>query len=246
METRALGNKGYVRIARIVGTTAPQVVHLADVSTGLPVLLAPEADPFAWALYPRSLVTVRSIGTVGGVVEQEGYDLNVLTSVGPDITFEAPSATFDLVRDVGKYLRIVTLTGSDQNNRLLRISALTSTTQGTATIVSPAYPAMGSVVLEPSMFWELRTGTGQGDQVEVTAHPVSILQYLATDFGIQIDTQESEDIQRSWVANVTSWLDLKGLREVLRDHWTGERLHYHGRATLPGVVGSRANSSRRQ
>ncbi len=205
-----LNNKGYVRIYRIVGTAAPQTVYLADVSTGLPILLTPEAEPFHWALYPRSLVTVRSIGAPAGVVEQEGYDLNVLTSVGANITFEAPSATFDPVRDLGKYLRLVTLTGNDQNNRLLRVSALTSPTQGTATIVSPAYPGVGSVVVESNMFWELRAGTGQGDQVEVTAHPVSILQYLATDFGIQIDSQESEDIQRSWVANVTSWLDLKG------------------------------------
>lgn len=205
-----LNNKGYVRIYRIVGTSAPQTVYVADVSTGLPILLTPEAEPFHWALYPRSLVTVRSIGAPTGVVEQEGYDLNVLTSVGANITFEVPSATLDPVRDLGKYLRVVTLTGNNQNNRLLRISAITSPTQGSATIVSPAYPGTGSLALESNMFWELRAGTGQGDQVEVTAHPVSILQYLATDFGIQIDSQESEDIQRSWVANVTSWLDLKG------------------------------------
>jgi len=206
----ALGNQGYVRIDRIVGTSAPQTVYLADVSTGLPVLLAPQTVPFSWALYPRSLVTVQAIGAPIGVVEQEGYDFTIDTSVSNQITFTAPSATLDPIRDVGKLVRVVTLTANNQNNRLLRIVAITSPTQGTAEIVSPAYPGLGSLVLESNMFWELRSGTGQGDLVEVTGHPVSILQYLAADFGIQIDTQESEDIQRSWVANVTSWLDLKG------------------------------------
>lgn len=208
--TEALGNKGYARIRSIAGTVAPQLVSLSDVSTGAAITLTQEATPFHWALYPRSLVTVRTNGPPVGTVEQEGYDFDVLTSVGDIITFSAPGATLDADRDLGKIIRLVSFANPTTNNRLLRLVALAGPTTGTAQILSPAFPGVGAIVVETDMFWELRGETGLGDLVQVEAHPASILQYLATDFGITIDTQESEDIQRSWVKNVTSWLDLKG------------------------------------
>jgi hypothetical protein len=49
-----------------------------------------------------------------------------------------------------------------------------------------------------------------GVNIKVQCSAPSMIVDLAPDFGITIDTQESEARQRSWVANVTQWIDLKG------------------------------------
>jgi hypothetical protein len=49
--------------------------------------------------------------------------------------------------------------------------------------------------------------------IQVQAHAPSLIVYLAQDFGIEVDTQESEDRQRSWVRNVSKWIGLKGTED---------------------------------
>ena len=72
----------------------------------------------------------------------------------------------------------------------------------------------GALVLDQGpLTWRLLATTD--DQVEpdltkVQAHPPALILRLAPDFGITVDTQESEDRQRSYIEHVNAWIDLKG------------------------------------
>ena len=70
----------------------------------------------------------------------------------------------------------------------------------------------------------------------------SLISLFAPDFGITIDTQESAERQRSWVANVTRWLGLKGLAEsytilgaISGFKVTAEALYHLGPDQLPAI-----------
>jgi len=205
------GNRRYARLAGLSGTTAPQTLTLVDLETGAPLTLTPEDGPFAWALLPRPRLRLRGRLPPRGVVEQEGGDLAISAPSADTATLRAESAAFVVGRDEGKTLRLVSLT-QPNNNRVVRITAVLDTTGVTVAIVAPSYDA-GSpnpLVAETGLFWELRAATGPSDFTYVTARPDSILRHLARDFGIDIDTQEPEQVQRSWVKNVATWLDLKG------------------------------------
>src|ERR1700677_260886 len=124
-------------------------------------------------------------------------------------TLVSLSANFNLVTatssgDVGNP---VTLYGSTTtNSQTVFISAVISPT----TIIVTQPTAVPLVVEGPDIAWELRSLTqiGDGTQVSIAAPPM--IQFLAGNFGLTIDTQESDARQRSWVKNVTQWMPIKG------------------------------------
>lgn len=183
------GNDGW---HEIVGITAgsPQTLQLEDSAT-----LIPDSGPMYWALLPRPELDLQSRVPCRGVADQQGVD-GVLTLPG---TLTTASGAF-ISDDVGRW---VSIRGSQLGNDGLY--ELTSVVSPTEVIVSAIFAAP-----EANLVWEVRDYTGIGDTVQVSVRAPSILQYLAQDFGIQIDTRESEDKQRKWVRNVAGWVNIKG------------------------------------
>ena len=72
------------------------------------------------------------------------------------------------------------------------------------------------LVTESGLTWECRSSTAVGDNTQVSVAAPSLISLFAPDFGITVDTQESEARQRSWVANVNQWIGLKGTPDAYR------------------------------
>ncbi len=159
-----------------------------------------DVGPLFWALLPHEELDL--VGTIEprGTIVQEGADL-AITAAGPPATVETPSAEFT-EDDVGKYLSI---RGSSisSNNTTLPIKTVTTSNEveldGTLTV--DAGP----------LTWEVRQHTSLGtDLLAVEVRAPSLIKRLAYDFGIEVDTRENEDRQRSWVKNVSRWIMQKG------------------------------------
>ena len=70
--------------------------------------------------------------------------------------------------------------------------------------------AISWALVDAPLTWAEHTLSGVGFGSSVTVNAPSLIDFLAQDFGITIDDQESEARQRSWVANVTQWIGFKG------------------------------------
>lgn len=179
--------------ASLVGVTTYQTV------LGARLLLDP--GPLVWALLPFPQLQIYAAAPPAGIVEQEGVDAQV-------------TATFTIKASTGKF------SSSDIGKSLILRGSLLGNT-GTYSIssfvnvnevgVTPTPPAA-----ESSLTWEARTRSAIGDLTQATVSATSLIQYLAQDFGIEVDQQESEARQRSWVENVTQWIDLKGLEKAYK------------------------------
>ena len=130
------------------------------------------------------------------------------------------------------YVQVASI-GSDTSLTLSSIyTGSTTAAGGTASLLLP----------ESKLTWELRAPTAVGDNTQVSVAATSLISLFAPDFGIAIDTQESEERQRSWVANVTRWLGLKGLAEsytilgaISGFTVTAEALYHLGPDQLPAI-----------
>lgn len=156
---------------------------------------ATEFGPLAWAVLPRPTLVLRGPATtLKGVVEQHGF---AASYVGGVITL--PTAKL-LALDVGKLL---TIRGTGDNTETLKITAvLTATTCE----VNPA-PSIGGAPYA----WEIRTKSQVGDQSQVEARSTSLIELLARDFAIEVEREEPDNRQRSWVSTVSRWTNIKGL-----------------------------------
>jgi len=185
--------EGHDGVYEILSITAgsPQTIEL----DGSASLLA-DPGPLYWALLPRPELDMVARVPFRGVSDQEGVD-GVLT---PPATLQSNTAAF-VSGDIGRW---VSIRGSQNGyDGLYEILSVTTPT----TVVLDVVLA-GPV--ESSLVWESRDYTGIGDTVQVQAHAPSIIQYLARDFGIEIDRRENEDKQRKWVYNIAGWTNLKG------------------------------------
>lgn len=165
----------------------------------LNVLLTLDVGPFAWALYAFSELDLVGLAVPRGVVTQEGFDLSVIAA-GPPAIVKAPMGRFSS-QDVGKYL---TLRGSlfPANNGQFEV---------TATPNLDELQLDATLTVEPGpLRWELRAATLFVELDEVEAAAPSMLEILAKDFGITIDTHESEFRQRLYVESVERWAPLRG------------------------------------
>jgi len=162
--------------------------------------LFPDPGPLVWALLPFPQLQLIAAAPPLTLIEQEGVDLAI---VGPT-TVQTNTGQFSS-NDVGKVVVIRgSLLGQDAAHK---IASVLNVNLITLVVSTP-------LVIEAGLDWEVRTLSTFGDFLQVEVAAPSMIQYLAQDFGIQIDTRESEARQRSWVENVTQWLDLKGLRKA--------------------------------
>lgn len=162
--------------------------------------LSQDAGPLVWALLPFPQILVEAAAPPQGVIEQEGVDLEFTSTPG---TLRSSTAAFT-ANDIGKTVFARgSLLGQDGSYTVLSVNNVNE--------LLVSFPGQ---VLETNITWELRTLTPIGDLTEVALNAPSMIQYLAQDFGIEIDTRESEARQRSWVENVTQWIDLKGTQKA--------------------------------
>ena len=127
--------------------------------------------------------------------------------------------------------KLLTLRGPGTNNGTVEVVGVSSTTTSITVaqrvipqIGNPALPDLADPFTVPIptvlMEWELRTATTLEGNSESPAHlqthvrAPSLLQYLAKDFGIDVDIRETEDRQRSWVKNNSRWIGIKGLAKA--------------------------------
>jgi len=136
--------------------------------------------------------------TGAGIIERGGRDLEITRidyPVAGQSEVIAPTGGWD-PSEVGMSL---VLAGSITSNNTT-VSIVDVTDEETA-IVGTAL-----TLDEGPLTWNLVSG----DFTKQNARAESIIKFMAPDFGLAIDTQESEDRQRSFVDHVNAWLDLKG------------------------------------
>lgn len=168
-----------------------------------------EADGnLTWAMLPFGRLVLRG-PTPKGIVEVDGIDGQLSQTALNEVSLKATtSAPFR----AGDEEKLLVIRGSAVGN------------DGTYVVTGVPVWGAGSVVTfnatfaaEPAntlVYWELRTPSGNSDVREVVASAPSMLAVLARDFGIEVDTQESEERQRSWVKYVNEWVDKKGLAKA--------------------------------
>jgi len=171
----------------------------------LPVIgvgLGTDPGPFFWAILPYPVLALSGSIIPKGVVGQDGNDGSFI-QVTPTVLFSAPSAKFtpDYVGAV------ITLRGSINpiNNASFTIVSVLGTTLVSVTPINPGTP-----IKDVNLFWEVRTPSSYSDRLTTTAHSPSILQYLAQDFGIEVDSHENAIRQQGYVYHCNQWFDLKG------------------------------------
>jgi len=174
-------------------------VTLAD-TTGALVSLAPDAGPLNWALLPFPQIDVSSVATPKGVVEKSGVDLEVNS---PSQVY-SPSATF-AIEDVGKLLEI--RNSASGNDGLYEIINFVDV--NTLDLDSSLSP-------DTTVLWRSLPKTLVGDTAQVEVFAPSLLERLAVDFGIEVDTQQTEARQRAWVRHVSDWVPIKGVPDSYR------------------------------
>lgn len=155
---------------------------------------AEDSIAFYWSVLPHAIIKISGQAIPAGVVEREGLQGELLTAT----TFTTESYGFE-ESDVGK---VITLRGSSfpTNNITATIDSVSA---GIATLSD-------SLTIESGLAWEMRSSTVNDDPTTVTIRSRSLIDRLAFDYGLSIDTQESEARQRSWVANVSRWTTKKG------------------------------------
>lgn len=109
--------------------------------------------------------------------------------------------------------KALTLRGPGPNNGTTSILYVTPS----SFIVAQRQGALGNYTLDAGpLAFEIRTPTALpaiSDYEALSAVELqapSLLSYLATDYGLEIDRQESEARQRSWVRNEAQWIGIKG------------------------------------
>lgn len=135
------------------------------------------------------------------VIERGGTDLSV-TVIGPPATVNSATANFQ-ASDVGKYIEIVDPL-NPANNGVFEI----------LTLIDPFNISIdaGPLVVAAGLTWRVRNEAlvfGL-DPWKVKFYSPSMMEYLAKDFAIYVDEQQSERRQRSWVRNYHQWIERKG------------------------------------
>jgi hypothetical protein len=164
----------------------------------LSATLADEQFPLTWALLKRARITLGSSAALAGFIEQSAATATV---TAPNV-FNAPNARFS-ANDVGK---LITLRADgDPNNGTYEVASFVSSSQ----VILDATLAAGG-----PYFWQIRQQTGLDDPTTIQVFAPGLLDYLAQDFGVTIDTREPEEFQRRWVASVPRWMNQKGMEET--------------------------------
>lgn len=184
--------------------------------------LAPTTAPVFWALRPFARITIQGDLPLG-VVDAENYDL----TIPPDAVGDPlhPTATTTRVfssaspfklGDVGKLLTIHGSTvGNDGTYEIRSVSSSGDTATLLAYLRSDTDPR----------YWERRTAPiirpeplrTNPQNYEVIANALPLIDILAKDFGITVDTQQIETRQRAWVRQVSQWIATKGTAQSIEE-----------------------------
>jgi hypothetical protein len=207
--TLALTSKDVGRRLTISNTAYPEEnagkFEIIDVESATTCLLdsativAEPTGELVWALLRDPELVLKGSATLRGAVEQENDDGEII-AVGPPSVFEAVSAAFSSA-DEGKLLTIHIPGDLFGNNGTYEVLTALSATQ---------IEVDATLSLQAGYRWELRDPTDIGDETQVEVRAPSLLQYLAKDFGIEIDNREEELYQRRWVESVSRWIGMKG------------------------------------
>jgi hypothetical protein len=204
----------------VTGTETP--VGLLDRAPIKGRRLPETVDPVFWALRPFARMVLQ--GTVPlGLVEAENFDLQVL----PDSLGDPLHPTFDTTRvfaqsfpfseeDVGKLL---TIHGSPEGND--GCYSITGVTPDGSRAFVRAFLREDLTLC----YWERRSAPIiRSDPTrlnpldfEVQGHARSMLDVLARDFGIEVDTRQVDNRQRAWVRQVSQWISIKGTEQSIID-----------------------------
>jgi hypothetical protein len=201
-----LTNNGRYEIVKIITIVSGDVRAVLDAD---PVLL--EDSGLTWALLPYGELDLAGTVVPHGVVEQEGSDLSITASGVTEVTVVSASGTFS-VEDIGKRLLIRGSTMTPSNDGTYPVTDVVSAQTLKVAQQSP------NLIVEATgaLTWELRTASLVGDLTQADARATSMIENFAPNFGIEIDTQESEPRQRSWVRNVSRWTNIKGTYDSYR------------------------------
>lgn len=211
----------YIEVFPSITSPSPTVVGEFDRSLIKGRRLPETSGPLFWGLRPFARITLRANDAPLGVVTEDGYDLQIPAGTpsdplhtGADTTrVLAPSAPFR-TGDAGKLL---TIKGSSVgNDGTYEITQVLSTTRA----VVRAYLEVDTT----ARFWEMRTApTLEPDPTrlnalpnEVQSHAQALLNIFAYDFGIEVDTQQTEVRQRAWVRQSSEVAALKGTTDAIR------------------------------
>ncbi len=164
-----------------------------------------DGQPFFWAVLPFAQLDLTSTIAPRGTIEQEGL-LGEITAAGPPSVFKSSEGAFT-ADDIGKRLTIRGSTIGTNNITSEIFSVLSPDTVELVDVLTVESPP------SPGLRWEVRRATAIGDLGQVDVRATSLIASFAQDFGIEIDSQENEDRQRSWVANVSRWIQQKGTRK---------------------------------
>lgn len=191
-------NNTLLRIKRVISATDLEL-------DGQLTLPDPDSGRLLWEL--RQLPSYGQIDLLGlaiprGVVEQENTDLIVLA---PN-TVQSPKGNFSTA-DVGKRLSITGTAVVDNAGTYKVLGYIDPLT----VVIDPPIPF--AEPLSGQLRWELRQGTRFGDLTRLQARAPTLITLLGNDFGVTVDTQESEARQRSFVRNIHQWIELKGTEE---------------------------------
>lgn len=178
---------------------------LAQPSNGFePVLglgLTPDSGPMEWALLPFPILILNGNFVPNGLVEQEGLD-GVLTS-GATPILSADSASFSS-RDLGK----IVVSYGDTHPANNKTFVVTNVPSSNSVELRSLYGS--DTIATSGLHWELRTPSTLEGAILTKAFAPSMLNFLAEDFGLELDPVESEDRQRTYVSSCNLWFDAKG------------------------------------
>lgn len=174
----------------------------------VPGITLQQDTKLTWSMTSFGQLVLRG-PTPKGLVEADGIDGLLQPISATQATLKATTTSPFRSGDVGKRLIIRgSQAGNDGSFKVADVPLWGAGTVVTLDGVFAAEPATNSV------YWELRTDSGNADTLTVLANAPSMLSVLAKDFGIEVDTQESEARQRSWVKYLNEWADRKGLAKA--------------------------------
>ncbi len=192
-----------ILVAQVDGAGTGRVAR-SDVLPVEGAILTADLGPLFWAILPRPQLRTLTRSIPNGIVVREGTDLVVVSS-GPSSLVASPS----FVADASLVGQLLTIRGSASgNDGIFEIDDVLN-----PTTISVGAPLVPEAV---PLFWEMRSPTTQGDRTQVRLNAPALIDFLASDFGIDVDGHENEARQRAGVHNVTQWINRKGNHEGYR------------------------------
>lgn len=155
-----------------------------------------------WAQLRHGHITLQGSVPIG-VVATDGTDGSLQPTSTTSTVFKTMTSAPFRVEDIG---RLIVIRGSTVgNDGVFAIQDVPIWGSGAVVILS------GRFTLESSgLGWELRDASLLPNPLHVKVSAPSQIQYLAQDFGLEVDSQQSEQHQRSWLKYANRWIDEKG------------------------------------